>query len=492
MIQDLVDHLHINKDCRATLSQLRQLIKDKEAFGALYELVDQDTGFFCSLLNHEDAKTRKNAALLLGDLGMESTLMQLWTAYEQETQNFVKSSYLSAMKNLDYDPLLSKLQQRVLELSCKEVSLENRKHVDEELRELNDMIIRAEGINTHTFTGYLHEHDCILLTNRDYTEVTANQIEQGELLPFPAGVRVKTGQLRPLLDIRTYQELLFVIPGTPVCANDPVLAAKQLANSALLTMLKQDHKGTLPFYFRIELKSKMMLDKKAAFTKKLGSALEQCSNRALLNSPGDYEFELRLIENKEGNYNVLVKYQTLPDLRFDYRKEHVSSSMKPWLAALLAALAKDFMVKDAQVLDPFCGVATMLIERQKAVKGNTAYGIDTSSEAIAKAKVNTEQAGQIIHFVQRNFFSFTHEYLFDEIFTNMPWAIGRVTDSDIQDLYSQFFAHAKSLLTPDGVIIIYTHDADYARHYGIRNGYEIKKSYAIHKKEGTALMILGK
>lgn len=490
MINKLLKEIYTEEKKRNVLSDIRKYIKeDKEDFGIAYGKVLDDLSFFLSLLQHEDAKTRKNIALLLGDLGIEDALLPLWRAYEKEEQLFVKSSYLSAIQNLDYDSLIPALHDRCITLSSCERAEENKKHIDEELRVLNEMIIAVEGINTHIFKGYLNEHDCILLTNRNYKDITENQLKGEELIPFGAGVRLKTTKLRKLLEIRTYQELLFVVPGMAVCPNDPQQAAKKIADSSLTELLKKDHKGYSPFYYRIEIKSKLPLDKKAAFAKKVAANIEQFTNRTLINSPHDYEFEIRMIENKDGNFNVLVKYMTIPDVRFDYREQHMPTSIKPSTAALLVGLAREYMVSDAQVLDPFCGVATMLIERQMVIKGNTSYGIDISGEAIEKANQNMQNAGQIIHFTNKNFFAFTHEYKFDEIFTNMPWAIGKTTRDDIYDLYSQFFKKAKTVLKANATIIMYTHDADLARRFALQSGYELKKSYPIHEKEGTALMI---
>ena len=204
--------------------------------------------------------------------------------------------------------------------------------------------------------------------------------------------------------------------------------------------------------------------------------LEQASNRLLINSTSNYEFEIRLIENKEGQLNGLIKLNTIKDERFLYREQFISTSIKPVNAALLVQLAKPYMVEDAQVLDPFCGVGTMLIERQKIVKANTSYGIDHSEEAIEKAKINTQLAGQIIHYVHKNSLEFTHAYQFDEIFTNMPYATMHITKESIQKLYEDFFAHAKTLLKKEGIIIMYTHDKEYAHTYSKANGFVTLKS----------------
>ena len=65
---------------------------------------------------------------------------------------------------------------------------------------LTNMILNMEGIQKHTFTGYEVLSDIILLTNRDHTEVTLNQIKNGNAKTFNAGVVVRTKDLREILE----------------------------------------------------------------------------------------------------------------------------------------------------------------------------------------------------------------------------------------------------------------------------------------------------
>lgn len=113
----------------------------------------------------------------------------------------------------------------------------------------------------------------------------------------------------------------------------------------------------------------MSLSERSKFAKKVASKLEELTAHKLRNSTSHYEFEIRMIEGKSGDYYLLVKLNTIVDRRFSYREEFIPTSIKPVNAALLVELAKDYMIPDAQILDPFCGVGTMLIERQKVVKG---------------------------------------------------------------------------------------------------------------------------
>lgn len=70
-----------------------------------------------------------------------------------------------------------------------------------------------------------------------------------------------------------------------------------------------------------------------------------------------------------------MKLFTLKDTRFSYRKESYAAAMAPVQAALLMELSKPWLVDGAQVLDPFCGVGTLLVERVKAGNADPLYGL---------------------------------------------------------------------------------------------------------------------
>ena len=508
----LWENVRSNKDIRQSLSRIRAMIKEAGALDQLaYELSSIDnTEKLLSCLNNEDAKTRKNAALLMGDVAGEVMLEAnkesadrmfmeaLYDAYVAEQQLFVKSSYLTAIKNYDYREYLDRLKKRLDELTALEPEDSDKKHVDEQIRVLSDMVVMAEGIKKHQFHGYGIQSDIILTTNRRHADTVAEQIKElpdvdpEKVSTFAAGVMVNSDSVDELLRVRTYNELLYKVKGMVVLPQDPIEAAKKAAQSTILRFLDDRHRNEdkRPYYFRVELKSKMDLAGKSTFVKKFATALEKATDRKLINSTSDYELELRLIETKEDRYNCLVKLYTIPDDRFRYRAESTATSLKPVNAALMVELTKKYMVEDAQVLDPFCGVATLLIERQKVVKGNTSYGIDVNPEAIAKAKINTEAAGQIIHFINKDFFEFTHEYLFDEIITDMPFATCHKTEEEIEEIYAKFFAQAGRYLKTTGKIIMYTHNRELVNEHAASNGFKILEHIVMLEKAGTDLYVL--
>lgn len=346
----------------------------------------------------------------------------------------------------------------------------------------------------HAFTGGDESYDIILLTNRNFPEVTEKELldlePEAKTKIFNAGIMARVSSLDWMDKIRTYHDLLFVVKGMKTCPIDAGQAAERIVNSDLLKFLARNHDGRLPYYFRVELKSRMELDKRSVFAKKLSSQIEKLSDRKLINTTSNYEFEIRLIENKEGSFNVLLKLYTLKDHRFSYRKEVIPTSIKAVNAALTVKLTEKYRKENAQVLDPFCGVGTMLIERHKSVKANTMYGVDIQEEAIQKARKNTEAAGQIIHYINRDFFEFKHEYLFDEIITDMPFCIGRKTEEEIKSLYQSFFASAGHFLNQDGIMVLYSHNADYVKKMSAEHGFTVAKVFEISLKEGVYVFVL--
>lgn len=515
MIQKIWNAILEKEDVRQNLSKLREVIKDSKNKELCKRIVSENELILEQLLETEDAKTRKNAALLIGDLQISSLQMALWRAYEKEETLFVRSSYLIAMQKLDMMAFLKPIKARLKELSEMEVEENNKKHIREEMQELKKLLIATEGIKKHKFIGWQTMSEIILLANRRHLDTVLMEIKQlpnvvtSDAKMMNAGIRLKTAVLDELMEIRTWQEMLFLVAGMKTCEKDPVKAAETIASSKLVEFLEERHKGEAPFYFRVEVKmqtasagirkpvdkkeeEKQALEAKLKFVKKLVATLEEKSNGKLINTTSDYEFEIRLVENKDGRFNVMVKLFTMEDKRFDYRKEVVASSIRPVNAALLVQLAKEYMIEDARVLDPFCGVGTMLIERQKKIPADTSYGLDIFEEAIEKARRNTDAAGQLIHYVNRDCFTFTHEYLFDEIFTNMPFVQGRKTGLEIYEIYERFFETARKLVRTGGVIVLYTHDKIYVDKLSLKSGFDILKKCQINVKEDTWLYVMKK
>ena len=84
MINRLCKRLNQNIEVRQSLSSLRQEIKDPSKKELLLSWINDGDLDLSAFLENEDAKTRKNAALLIGDLGLVSESDAVFHAYQTE------------------------------------------------------------------------------------------------------------------------------------------------------------------------------------------------------------------------------------------------------------------------------------------------------------------------------------------------------------------------------------------------------------------------
>ncbi len=491
MIKELYENICRDEDMRANLAALKKEIKSENGKRAFAYLLAGDYSGIGELLRHKDAKVRKNAALILGEMECEDMLPVLWQGYQAEQQFFVRPSYVKAMASYDCRPYLQELQKRRDFLMENLVSEETEKHVREELAGLRVLLAGYEREEGHVFTGVMRETDVILLTNRAYREITREQLKEEHTALFAGGVRVRTQDVEGLFHIRTWTEMLFPIRGAALLSENPSEAADVLAKSGLLPFLESCHKGEGTFYFRAEVRGNMERNEKTAFIKKFSQAFEKASGRKFMNSVSDYEMELRILQRKDGGFLPLLKLYTLKDKRFSYRKQVLSASIHPANAALVTALLKPYLKEGAQVLDPFCGVGTMLIERARVLKAGYMYGVDIYANAIEKARVNAEAAEVDINFITRDFFDFHHKYLFDEIITNMPTVTGTKSKGEIMELYERFLHKAPGMLAVGGIMAIYTTEEGILQRCLKKCDFiKLLKRWTVREKEGSVLYVL--
>jgi len=271
----------------------------------------------------------------------------------------------------------------------------------------------------------------------------------------------------------------------------PEAFGEAVAKSKLLPFLTQCHKEPYPFYFRLDLKGNFPLDERSRYTKRAAAVIEEQSGRKLINAPDDYEFELRLMFDKQKNIHLFLKMATVAMDRFDYRKGSVAASIHPSAAAMLLMLAKPYLRKNAQILDPCCGVGTMLVERHRLLPAREIYGIDIFGEAVEKAKENIKAAGMHVNFINKDYLDFKHGYLFDEIIANMP--VRRKQMKEEQDtFYRAFFDKSQELIAPDGIMLLYSNENGFIKkQLRLHPGFRLYKEYLISEKEQFYFYIIG-
>ena len=490
MIKDLYQKICRGEERRANLISLRRELKNENNQKILLNIAGNNLDEIMKCLVDTDAKVRKNAALILGEMHWQEALEVLFDAYEEEEQRFLKADYVKAMSGLDCTSCLQEFHKRLEELLACEPAENEKKHVQAEIQELQALILQEEGIKKHTFCGYERANEVIFVTLPVFRDALAAQFG-GKKTLLKTGVRTVVTDMEEALKVRLYSEMLFVLDCGKQVPAEPRAVAEELQSSNLLQILEENHKEAGPFYFRIGISGAMPLKERSTFAKKTAAAVEEAFGRRLINSASRYEIEIRLIQNAQGSIYPCLKCHTLPDHRFDYRRYHVAAGMRPYLAAGLMELARPYLREHAQVLDPFCGVGTLLIERRFLLSVRNAYGIDTFGEAVEKARANSKIAGMQMNYINRDYFDFVHEYAFDEIVTDMP--SGNLSKQELDTLYRKFFEKSAEVLTDKGRIICYSKEMGLIKkQLRIQNTFKLLQEYCIQEKTGAYLFILEK
>ena len=453
MIEQLYDAAVSGKDVRKNLIEIKQQLENEASRQALEAHTGKDYKGLERLLFHEDGKTRKNAALILGKLKAQSALDTVFNAYVKEQQLFVRSAYVTAMRMMDCGKYMDALKERRDYLEAGAFEANEVKHVQEELKALYTLILKEERPKKHKFTGYHLKHKVLLITVKGFEDLTINLLpKEWNKKPFKGGVLVESDDLWQVLGLRTYKGLLFTFGKNRKMDAKPETIVQNIMEGHLLDYLDQCHEGGGRYYFRVDVKG--WRKDRPEFAKKVAAGLEQAARGRLVNTTTDYEMELRVVEGKDGMCSVFLKLYTIFDHRFDYREQVVASSISPAAAATVMELAGPWLREEAQVLDPCCGVGTMLIERDRKLKTRCMYGIDLYGEALSGARINTDKSGCQIYYVQRDFYDFKHEYQFDEIITNLPRVTAKSGKETVQRVYSHLFERMDDLLKDGGTAVV--------------------------------------
>ncbi len=490
MLNELYDKICSREDLRASLIELKMQLKTEENRRQFHGICRGNYDSIMKCLAEEDPKVRKNAAAILGLLEAPEAVDVLMDAYLEEDKLFVRPEYVKAMAGLDCKEYLDDFRQRLEALSSYEAPENERKHVREEMQALQELLLQKGDWKKHIFSGYDCRNEVILTTLPAFRDLLADSVSSRKKL-LKSGVCAETGDMRGLLHNRLWQEMLFVIHGKGELAEDPEMLAPWLEDSDLTQILEKNHSGDGPWYFRLGIPGKKEEKADSDFVKAAARAVESVPGQRLVNSPSHYEIEIRLIRKKDGGLLPLLKLFTLPDRRFAYRRYTVAAGMKPALAAGLMALAKPYLKEYAQVLDPFCGAGTLLMERRFLMPVRNLYGLDIFGEAVEKARANAEIAGFQANYINRDYFDFTHDYLFDEIITDMPAGAGKKEETDL--LYRRFFEKSAELLTDSGRIVMYSGEMGLVKKYlRLQGRFRLLKEFCILEKRGMYLFILEK
>ena len=561
------DSLITSDNPRTLLSQIRQLLKDCP--GALK---DEDVFYSYATvepiilvcLTHEDAKTRKNAALVLqtiaeeygldifgddqvedpaasdeaptaSDLPSAEVASYLYAAYKAEETMFVRSAYLEALKCFDCEPYRAELMERLTFLKEESWAEGDLKHVREERHAIESLFEAPASEMKSEFKGLDREMGILLVIDEAVREAAQTELGAGARV-VPGGVRLTTSSWKKVQSCRLYKEALFPVPlrkGSQITISN---MGSLVADSKLIPMVDEllkaagdstqtgsagenavsvgnavenagsvggaaenagsvgsagENAGAREHPFRMEIRSSSDEDRSGAALKRAAAELEEASKGRLRNSKTAYEFTLVLMAKRDGSLSPYIKLPDSTDHRFDYRKNSEATSMSAVMAAEAVQMIRPYLKDGAQVIDPFAGVGTLLIERAKAVPHGDLYATDIYGHAVIGGRENAELAGVNISYINRDFFDFKHDYPFDEVITEFPDLFNKEAEEK-EEFFRNFFQSAMEV-TADKAMLFLISAEDKVMHKHIRLNPELRivseiefrgheKIYVIDKK----------
>ena len=160
-------------------------------------------------------------------------------------------------------------------------------------------------------------------------------------------------------------------------------------------------------------------------------------------------------KNKD-EYALFLKFSRIKDERFAYRKHALASSIQPYVAAMMMEISAPYIAGRGQVLDPFCGTGTLLMERNYQEHAHSLYGVDIYGKAIEWANEHARTARMDIHYVNKDMVDFSHKYRFDLLVSNPPCPSPNMPEDKVRRLYFDLFEKCHEWLQENAVLVLYS------------------------------------
>ena len=420
---------------------------DMAAAPAVAEIIKgfvlEDRKLFVDLLSGADAKLRKNTVELIGRAAPVEMKEELLDTLVAEETLFVIPSIILSLGNSKSEEVLEFLQ------SYRYPKAEP-KHA-EECRSALEKAISALSQDAESVWPRINEKDMLLL-NCPSAAVTVRELQALRISSKPmkglSNCVSATGiaNYKEIYEARTFYDASIYYKS----AYDTAGAADILRTKEFADFCKRIFGDKLRV--RIDVQDFPESEKRTVaswFASKLNR------ENGFINSPSSYNFLIRIMAAKNEVHIMLTPSSRL-DARFSYKVESVPASIHPAAAAAVSYLALPYLKKNAKIADPFCGSGTMLFERAKHGY-QSLTGMDISQDALKAARANEKAARTGAHFLIKNAKTpFREQY--DEIICNMPFGLRVSSHENNEDLYRQFADNLKTVLKPEGIAMLFTHD----------------------------------
>lgn len=456
--EELIKNLNDGRSLRTTLSDIRKAIRDGDRDIGKSIAGDSDSArALAGALDSDDAKTRKSAALLIGelplDLGERDSVMlleALMDAYHREDTLFVRESYLKSVVRLGGKKILNDhdaeyLTHRLNEIDSGTFDDSDMKHIFAERKQLTEILDDGSEKAPAVFIEP-DSFDAMLVPVKGFYEPLKEELKsRGIEKGFSSvGALIRSEDVPGLIDIRLYDHLMYRIRGT--FSGRPESMREEISGSDFLRFIRRTTRPEDKISVRIVVHEKAdhRTDAARRFTAEF---LYLFRDRLLNTSP--YDMELHFYARKSGGYMLFVRPLGMTDERFGYAKERLSTSMQPVKAAIMVYLIRKYLKEDARVADIFSGNGTLLLERDEYLKTRVMFATDTNPDAVKAGKANAGLKGRNVYFVRRSAFTFESDDPFDEIISELPDMYDK-EDADREEFFTKTGKATERLLAQHG------------------------------------------
>lgn len=427
------------------LMKSRQYMLRLTANGEFLAAVRRETG-------SDSPKLRRNAARMLGQVSRErEDALLLIDMLKKEDTRFVIPTILLSIGSVGGEEAQAFLDGYTPAQPADETE---QKHYENEIEALKLARVTAMKHEKHVFKGLDKKYEIELVTPDRLSEQLKEELDDMDIQAYDvrmASLKVKTDDYEGLFCARCFSEALFTV-AIGVSMKPKVVAEK--AKSFMLDFMRATHEGEPPYRYRIEVNGEV--ENRTEYKKQLRDIID---DEEIVNSPSDYEIELRIEVNGNAS-RIYVKLMTVKDKRFMYRLESIPASMSPATAAAVLRLASEYLTVNARVVDPCCGSGTMLFERGLISPCDSLTGVDIAHRAIDAARRNSEAAARMgikqAKFICNDILRFESKRPYDELICNLPFGNRVGTHSGCEMLYSGLLDRLPQLVKRGGIAVLYT------------------------------------
>lgn len=415
-----------NKNCAYALANLTKKKKAKEI---LLNLKANYENLVLSFLNNQDAKIRKYAYIICGNLPTENLYNKLIDQINKEQTYLTLPSLMLSLSGKHCKLLLARVEKEKEQIAPK---------------------IYEEILQNYTLVNPVNFDRCkefvfdslsgIIFTQKCYEDYLLKELKSYKKQRLHCGIKLDNitpknyAELSKRRDIYSFSVLLEQNSDFLTCLKNGLIVLDKIVK-----------KGN--FSFRISCQD-------AIINSAILKEIKNISLTNLTNSANNYSITVELI--KDTTFMLVASLEDCKQ-KFTYRQEFLPASINPTTANIIAKIANYYNPNAKKVADVFCGTATMLIERKFISDSIEIIGSDISSIAIEKAKINSKNANFKIKLTKCDVANFKENNL-DEIISNLPYGLRVGSHSDNLKIYKDLINVTFNSLNKGGYAFLYTAD----------------------------------